>query len=214
MEDVQFAALQDAIPVDSVTLLSAEDPRLYRLVGQDFRNVVEVYLNDRLSPSFMVESETSLVAEAPEGMADTLLTVFVLSSSITFTEQSLFRLQFSPAPVRGLYRMAQKFVKLMLTTPERDVFHPDLGGNLNDLVGRAAPPTDSSELSAEFRVLIGRVEDQMIEIQTDMPGLDVEERLVSAEILSVSFDPQSTTFQGRVKLNTLAGETALLNLAL
>lgn len=213
MSDLQIISVQDVIPIRRVTAISNSSPRIYRVQGPDFRNVTEVLLNGSPAPVFVVESATVLLVEEPKALRnDRLRDIMILSSTFTLTERSMLRPKLGTALLSGLMSLAQLFTKILLSTPGRDVYSPELGGNLLSLIGQVAGSPDRPDLKTSFIQAIARTKDQIMGIQANRTTLPADERLVSARVLSVSFEPQTGTLRGRVELISMAGTAALVNL--
>ena len=212
MSDLQIISVQDVIPVRRVTAITNTSPRIYKVQGPDFRKVTEVLLNE-VSASFVVESPTLLLVNQPEQLRNgRLRDIMILSSTFTLTERSTLRPKLGTGLMSGLMSLAQLFTKVLLSTPGRDVYSPHLGGNLLALVGQVAGAPDRPDLKSSFIQSIARTKDQIMELQSRRTTLPPDERLVSARVLSVSFEPQTGTLRGRVELISVAGTAALVNL--
>lgn len=210
MKSLQVIQLADSLPVARITALSSEGP--YRLHGRDFRFVENVLFNGADAPTFVIESRTTILATLPVPRSE-LREVMVLSSQVTMTERSLVRLQLGGGVVEGITRLVQRFTKLLLQTPGSDIFSPEDGGGLRDLVGYAASVSGVSDLVARHNLAISRTREQIQRRQArSRQYIPAAERLVGAEVLSVDFDRDTGTLRSRVRLQSAAGD-ALLNLA-
>lgn len=212
MSDLQVISFQDLVRIRKVTRLEGTSPTVYRVVGADFRSVSEVLLNSMPAPVFHVLSRHELLVEEPQLMRNKLSSISVLSSSITMTEQSVLRPRVGTATLSGLAALAQLFTKILLTTPGRDVFTPELGGGLLKLVGVVSGSPDHPDLKTQFIQAVARTKDQIINSQAGNPRLPLEERMAAATVVSVSFEPETGTLQGRVEVRSVSGEAAVVNL--
>ena len=212
MSDLQVISVQDVIPVSQVEVLSGTFPPIYRVHGGDFGKVVEVRLNE-VPSSFAIDSPSVLLVQQPEQLFnDRLRTILVLSTTFTFTEQSLLTPKLGTSLLSGLMSLAQLFVKVLLTSPGRDVYRPDIGGDLLSMVGQVAGAPDRPDLKSSFVQAVARTKNQILELQANRTTLPADERLAAARVVSVSFEPQTGTLRGRVEMISMAGDAALVNL--
>ena len=210
MKSLQVVQISDSIPVSRIVSLG--DSGIYRLYGQDFRFVEQVLFNDIDAESFAIETRTTILATLPFPRSD-LQDILVLSSRSTMTERSLVRPSLRGGSVEGLTRLVQRFTKMLLQTPGSDIFAPDAGGGLYDLVGQVVSSTAASDLVARHNLSVSRTAEQIQALQARSDRyVPAAERLLGAEVLTVDFDRNTSTLRSRVRLRSAAGE-ALLNLA-
>ena len=212
MSDLQIISVQDIVPVSRVEVIASTYPVLYKVTGVDFRKVTEVLLNGVVT-TFAIFSSSVLLVDRPEQLRDDRLrTIQVLSGTFTLTERSIIKPKLETGLLSGLMSLAQLFTKVLLTTPGRDVYRPDIGGNLPALVGQVAGAPTRPDLKTSFVQAVARTKSQILELQANRVTLPADERLAAARVVSVSFEPQSGTLQGRVELISMAGDAALVNL--
>lgn len=212
MSDLQVMSVQDVVPIRQIEVVSGILPVIYRVRGEDFRRVTEVQLND-IPSAFAIDSSKVLLVERPASLGtDRLRTILVLSNTFTLTEQSVLTPKLGTALLSGLVSLAQLFVKILMTTPGRDVYRPEIGGNLLDMVGQIAGSPDRPDLKSSFVQAVARTKNQILGLQSRSTILPADERLAAAKVVSVSFEPQTGTLQGRVELISMAGDAALVNL--
>lgn len=214
MYDMQSIQLQDVVPVRSVREISSHPTRIFRVRGIDFRSATGVYLNDIAAPAYVVESREIMVVEAPAGLGTaTVESVMVVNSSFTLTDTSLVTASLGRTQADGTLRLLQMFVKILLTTPGTDIFNPSIGGGLQQFVGRVVNDANQTDITGLFLRAVARTREQIMVMQAKIPGIPAQERLASARVVSVTFDKNTSTLRGRVALSTLAGKSALVNLA-
>jgi len=214
--DIQYVQYQDVVPVRKIGLVSGFYPPVYDIYGNDFRNVSTVLLNGVEAEEFLVLSRTRLVAQVPPRLAESpLKQVMVLSDAFTATEKSqlVFRFSRTGRLVGGLPKLVQTFVKVLLTTPGSDIYDAEHGGNLMALQKSSSGRHDKNLHVGAFAAAVARAEEQITRVQATTRGLTLPERLLSASLLSVNFDPQTLSVEGRIRLVSMAGEEALANLA-
>lgn len=214
MFDLQAIKLQDVVPVRSVREISQSPVRLFRVLGKDFRAVTEVFLNDIAAPGFIVESREMMVVEGPVTLGTAKVgSVLVVSSSFTLTESSRVLASLGKTRAEGTLRLLQLFVKILLTTPGSDIFAPHVGGGLQQFVGRVVTDGNQADITGLFIRAVAQTRSQIMAMQASNPSIPPDEKLSSARVVSVTFDANTSSLQGRVALGTLAGKSALVNLA-
>jgi hypothetical protein len=215
--DFQSVFPQEAVNLSKVTLL--EGPvRSLRVIGEDFRAVDEVLINDVASPDFVVLSATQLIAQVPDMLMrfDRVLTVTVLSKRLTVTPRSLlrFRISRTPGKVSGLQRLIQLFLKILFTTPGRDIFNKRLGGAALRNVGSTFGIDSGGSLIEDFVVSVDNTARQIVAIQGRNASIPRSERLLSATVERANFNKESSGLDVTVAIKSQAGEVARANVEL
>lgn len=204
MFGIQLIRLLDVLRVNTVRNAIGVVPRSLIITGDDFSSVEKVLINGDASPDFVVYSRTELAAQVPDQLADAFITnVSVLSSGLTFTEKSLVEFTFGTRPkkVRGILRLMQTFLRILLRTPGSNVFHRRSGGGLALRVG----DNITSRTAADVAIAINTTRQYIIGVQTSERSIPPSERLLSAEIMGLSADRQNTQVAVTVVLTSHAG---------
>lgn len=215
--DLQYFHFSDALELTGAQELPGFLPRTLELHGVDFRTAVEIYINETKSPSFIISNTRMILAQVPDSVENqSVRSISVLSSEFTATVRSQirFRIGVNPGKVSGLKAMMQSFLKLLFTTPGSDAFVKRLGGAALRNIGRNFDLGQSSDLVADFSVAVSRTESQMRSLQGYQPRLPDDERLLSAKLLNVKFDPATTALIARLELISQSGIRAITNLEL
>lgn len=214
--DLQTVLPQDLIPVSSTRLTQLGGFRALELVGEDFRSVDEVRINDMPSPDFLMLSRYRLIAQLPQVLQNNpeVSSVYVLSRTLTVTAKSLlrFRIGDTPGQVQGPLRLLQLFVKLLLSTPGSDVFNRDLGGGALQNVGATFSAGEGQEIKQDFILAVGRVQRQIIGMQSRNGTLPRNERLLRARLLGATFDKGTGSLFINVEVVTQDGNGTRVNL--
>lgn len=205
--DYQIIEFRDAAKVRNVGLFSSS-PLTLDVQGQEFREVTDVRINSVRSPEFIVLSPSRLLAQVPNsqlnGPIDSVA-VFVASGRLASRAKITFEaLVTAGKRAEGVVKLVQTYLKLLLTTPGRDIFMPNVGGGLLRAVGVAGRPAD---LKALGRIAVSNTQTQMIALQAQDSFLAQNERLQSATLLSVDFEPRTSTLALRIRLLALDGST-------
>jgi len=217
MPDLQVIQFSDALKLTGAREVPDLEPRTIEVQGPDFRSAIEVYINEVQSPSFVIPSKNTILAQVPNGQVKSVVhSVSVLSSEFTASFQSRirFRISDNPQVISGLRAMMQTFLKVLLTTVGSDSFAKRLGGSALKNIGGTFDIGQSSALVSDFAIAVRRTEQQIRGLQSHQPRLPDDERLLSASLLNAKFDVTTTTLIARVELISQSGIRAIANLEL
>lgn len=214
--DLQTVVPQDAVSLSNVRYTRVAGIGALEVVGEDFRSVEEVLINDIPSPDVMVISKTRLVAQLPESLQaqPDVRNVTVLSRTFTLTPRSLlrFRIGETPGRTQGINRLVQLFVKLLLTTPGSDIFNRQLGGGALRNVSRTYGTAEAAAIKADFTIAVDRTARQIVALQSRNGTLPADERLLAANLTGATFSRSSSTLFVNVEIIPQDGRPARLNL--
>ena len=215
--DLQFFQFSDALQLTGAQDVVGFLPRTLELHGKDLRSAVEVYINEIRSPSFIIKEPRLILAQVPDSVThQSVHSITVLSSEFTATIRSQIRFKIGENPVKvsGLKSMMQTFLKLLFTTPGSDAFVKKLGGAALKNVGKNFDLGQTSDLVSDFAIAVSRTETQMRSLQGYQPRMADDERLLSAKMLNIKFDPATTSLIARLELISQSGTRAITNLEL
>lgn len=213
--DLQVVFPQELVPLTAVRILPGVSPRSIDVIGQDFRSVTEVLINDVPSPDVVVVSTKRLLAQVPEQLAnDTLTSVSVIASRLTVTSKSLIRFQVgkTPSKVSGILRLMQVFLKVLFTTPGTDIFSPRIGGNALKDIGLTFGKSAGGSITANFVVAVANTQRQIQAIQARDPSIPRDERLLTATVTQAGYNQAEAALVVAVELTSHAGRSATANL--
>lgn len=214
--DFQIAFPQESINLNQVRLISA-NPRLIEVHGDDFTSVDEVVINGIPADDVVVVTAKKLVAQVPDVFKNmSLVTVSVLSKRLTVTPRSLirFRIGKSPGKVRGIQRLVQLFLKILFTTPGKDIFSPRFGGGVLKFLGMTFGIDQGGEIVSDFIIAVNNTARQIVAIQGRDPSLPRDERLLSAKVLRAGYNRNEGALAVAIEITSQAGRAALANLEL
>lgn len=220
MADLQVVYLQDVISVSKIEPVNSLEVAAVKVTGKKMDAAAIVLINNIESPSFFVISKSELVAEVPSIVVDSddiIRSVAVLSSRSSNTERSVvnFRIGGHLTKVSGIQRLVQRYILMLLTSPGSDLFDPELGGGLQDLIGTVASgPSSDHAVSGSVARAVNKATEDLQRVQGSSPFLDPSEKLVSADIMGTFFDPRTTVLAVQIQLNSAAGRSAVANLVL
>lgn len=213
--DIQVAFPQELVKVSQVTNVAGVPVRTLSILGDDFRSVDEVRLNDAASPSVVVLSKTRLLAEVPESLRySTITSVVVLSRRLIITPRSFirFRLGTSASKTRGVLRLMQLFLKVLFTTPGTDIFSPKVGGGALVHLGQSVGLEQGSDVAAGLVISVDSTARQIVQIQGRNQAIPPDERLLSAKVISAGFNKNETALVASIELISMAGKSAVARL--
>lgn len=210
--DFQVVFPQEVIPLIAVRQVPGMSPRTLDITGTDFRSLDEVLLNEVPSPGAIIVSQTRLIVPVPASLAQSTITsISVLSRRLTLTPKSVIRFQIGPTPskVRGILRLVQLFLKVLFTTPGRDIFTPKLGAAALRNIGRNFGP--GGDIVMDFVLSVETTVRQIMAIQSKDASIPFDERLLSARLLGAKFDVEQAALVVSVELTSQAGQAAVTN---
>lgn len=212
--DFQVVFPQEVIPLIAIRQVQGMNPRTLDITGTDFRSLDEVLLNEIPAPGAVVVSQTRLLVPVPEPLAQaTITSVSVLSRRLTLSPRSIiqFRVGRAPSKVRGILRLVQLFLKVLFTTPGRDIFTPKLGAAALKNIGRTFGKGQSDNIVMDFVLAVETTVRQILAIQSKDASLPFDERLLSARLLGAKFDFEQSALVVSVELTSQAGQAAVTN---
>lgn len=221
MKDIQVIEIRDVLPVKEVSIVEGSDPAVLVIRGRGFQAASRVFINDIPATDVMVVNSTKIMAEVPFELVVNINSVVVISNRLTNTDKSriTFGIQDQPKAVQGIERLMQKFLKVMIQSPGRDIWSPKIGGGLLDLVGKTfgkgsegVTAAASSTLAADMQVAVDRARRQVISAQANSPQTAASEKLLYAKLLETQFLPHEMALYGRIELTSQAGQAAVVRL--
>lgn len=211
MDSIQLIRLLDVLEVNTLQTAVGVVPRSIIVTGKDFRSVESVLIDSYEAPSFVVLSTTQILVEVPEALQEAIITsVTVLSTKVTFSERSLveFTVGSIPRKVTGIQRLMQMFLRILLRSPGSNIFHPRSGGGLFKRVGGVI----NRNAAADITIAVNTTQQYIVAQQTPERNIPPSERLLAAEISSISVDEKATAAYVTVVLTNHAGVKAAATL--
>lgn len=185
--------------------------------GEDFRAVDEVFINQVVSPDIVILSKTQLLAQVPDtALLDRINSVEVISKKLTLSAQSQLRFRIGRTPGRatGILRLMQLFLKILFTTPGRDIFNPTLGGGALKNVGSTFGSGEGHDIVHDFVIAVDTTSRQIVAIQGRTPSIPRDERLLTAKVLGATYNRNVGGIDASVQLTSQAGNDATANIGL
>ena len=213
--DFQVVFPQLMIPLNSVRILPGMVPTTLDIIGQDFRSISQVLINDIPSPDVVVLSKTRLLAQVPPQLVNaTLSSVTVVAQQLTVSSRSIIRFQIGPvaSKVSGILRLMQIFLKILLTTPGRDIFAPRIGGNALKDLGLSFGASEGSNIISDMVVSVDTTRKQIMSIQARDPSIPKDERLLAASVSSAAYNRAEGALIVTIPITSQAGRSATANI--
>lgn len=221
MRDIQVIEIRDVLPITRVQLSENTDPPVLLVTGKDFNSAHSILINGTKATGTVVVSDTLIAAEVPFELVVPITSVVVVSNRLTRTDRSkiTFSLEDQPSAVQGIERLIQKFLKILLGSPQRDIWSPNVGGGLLDLVGKtfgkgntSVQGAASSTLAADMQIAVDRTRRHIIALQANSPSTAATERLLYARLLETKFMPREMALYGMIELASHAGQSSVVRL--
>lgn len=215
MIDIKLLSIQDLLPISRVEYVKDFVPLSLLILGDRMNEASRILINDIEAPEFIVMSPSRLIAQVPDSVKTSVLSkVAVLAESPSVNRSSLLHFQVGVGikGLRGIERMVQIFVKLLLQTPGSDKFDPTKGGGLMAAVGRNVSRNDGSAVQAAVVGAVSRARDQLLAMQSQNSRIPADERLLTAKTEAIGYDPATTTVSARVAISAVSGRQAVTNL--
>lgn len=211
MKDLRVTQAQLLLKVVSYTPVRNFMPLSVVVVGEKFDTADKVYYNNVEVTAFAIISPTQLVVRVPDSeVGHDLTSLNVMASVGTATNAALsFKLGPPVRPVSGVERMVQSYCIVLLSTQGSDVWSPGSGGGVLGMVGRNTSEGGRGVM-ADLAVAIDNSRQELLRQQSIDQRIPPEERLLSASLQNMSFDPSSSTLTASVALMNSVGQTAVV----
>lgn len=214
LEVIRF---RDLLPVLRIPgFVEGLSPLTVELRGNDFSSAEKVVINEVSVPEFMIMNKSTIYAQLPEGV-ESLSSIEVLSSRFSREINSAmleFEIGNKTRKVDGILKLVQLFTKWILQSPGSDIFSPSRGGGLQQIVGQIMTTKDMQPVFAAIARAISTTVSQIRAAQSNIPGLMLSERLLSATLVDVNIYEKHMQARARVQLQSVAGAEAVAALSL
>jgi hypothetical protein len=212
MKDVRVVQASTALKITSVAPIRGFLPHSVLVMGESFQYAETVLYNGVPADEFLISSSTRLIVKIPAGqVGQPLNSVIVLSPTPLIGKDAVisFEIPRLGRYVQGMNKLAQEWLLLFMTTPGSDIFSPNLGGGGRAII--VQPTThDGQSAMASLSLAVSRTKEQMVQLQARYPRIPPDEKLLSATLSNVRFDPNTTMITAVVDLFSMAGGSASL----
>jgi len=218
MPQLEVIKFRDLIPIQSVPrYVPGFDNPTIEITGEDFSSAASILINEVPAPEFIIVNKHSLYVQLPEAAQNGISTIEVLSSKFTRTTSSSkisYEIGDKTRTVSGILKLVQLFTKWIMQSPDSDIFNPERGGGLQELVGNFSSTKQMDRILTALTRSVGNTVTQIRASQSNIPSLPLDERLLSAEIIDLDVYAQQMEARARVFLRSVAGDEALASLEL
>lgn len=183
------------------------------ILGDDFSSVEEVYLNDQKVTAYTILNKSTMWLEVPAyTKASELRTLEIISGNFTKTATGSkveFKIGTRPKKIEGILKLTQLFTKWLLQSPGSDIFNPQRGGGLQDLVGNLVDIERMDHILSSITRAVNTTSTQIRTSQSSVAGMPLSERLLDAVLLDVDRNMERLEARARVHVMSMAGDEAI-----
>lgn len=211
--DFPLVAFQSAAKVSGIDFFSGGSS--LDIKGQDFQNTSAVLINGDKSPTFVVLSGTRILADVPSTQfATPIRSVSVLKTEVDGARSTVisFEAAVPSTMLNASTYLVQRFLKILLTSPSRDIFAPNRGGGLLSLLGPI--PVAATAVGALVATKVQTAVSQVLEDQSDRIDLSPEEKLSSVQVLTAEYSARDTALDVRLRLIAESGSSVIAGVVL
>lgn len=214
MRDYPLLALSQVAKVTNIDFFGNRGLLSLDIKGSEFTGTNAVLINGHRAPTFVVISDSRLLADVPTAAQEgPIRTLVVLKSTIgPQTKGSVisFEAISDAVAVPASTFLVQKVLKALFTTQGSDIFSPNSGGSLLSLLGTTDASTNT--LGSYAKIYIDRAVNQLIEEQASSSSR-MEEKVQSVEVLEASYSRIHTSLDIRLAITSMAGQTVVAGLS-
>src|SRR5581483_11318695 len=142
--------------------------------------------------------------------------VTVTANRLFITPKSLiqFRLLPTASKVSGIMRLVQIFLKILFTTPGKDIFAPRIGGAALRNLGATFGKDEGGGITSDLIVSVNTTQRQILAIQSRDPSIPWEERLLAARVISAGYNKTELALIASIEITSQAGRAITASLAM
>jgi len=214
--DIQFAFPQEMIPVSSAKLVYGP-PLTVDIIGEDFRLVDQVLINDVPSPDVVIVSQRRLLAQVPPIMVRQRITsVTISSASISLSSKNMIKFKIGDAARKasGIMRLMQTWLKMFFTTQGTSISNKSIGGGAQMVYGQSFGQNEIGNIISGMVIAADTTTRQLIAVQSRVPKLPLTERLLSGKVINAGFNRNETALAMGIELVSQSGKTGQANMEL
>jgi hypothetical protein len=198
--DFGITLSEELLPVRGMEPVRGFLPVSVHLVGSGFNRTSAVRLDGIDAVEFAVRNDNSMIVRVPQTLVGSEIhTVEVLAPlGLGSKDASVsFAVTMPVRKVEGLNRLVQGFLMELFTTRGSDIFNPDSGGGIRNVVGRSGGGPAGRSVTADAVLAVGDAEKSYLRTQSANRRIPASERLAAARVSDVGFDP----LKGEVSLS-------------
>lgn len=217
MYDIQVVFPQVSIDLTRARELPGISPRIIEIIGDDFRSVDEVFINEMVSPSTTIVSKNRMLAQVPDELQyNRISSLEVVSNRLTLSPRSLLKFKVGSAPQRvtGMMRLIQFFLGVFFQSPGSDIFEPNVGGGALKVIGATIGAASIANTIADLTVAVSQTTRQILAIQARGGRIPREEKLLNARVTGTGFNRNETALLLGIDLQNQSGKVGTANIEL
>lgn len=210
MKDFKVVQAQSLLKIYSFAPIRGFLPLSIVVIGEHMDLANQVFYNDVEATEFIAQTSRRLIVRIPPsqvGQAYRSLRVYSSLNLVTQSATLSLKLSNPLASVEGLDRLVQAWMIVFYTTPGSDIFDQQSGGGGRSIVGRNTDRYGKG-VSADLALAIDRTQQELLRLQSQTPSIPLAEKLLSTQLLALSFDPTTTTLAARVGITNMLGNSA------
>lgn len=215
MKDYPLLAINQVAHVDNIDFFGGGSKGILSMDirGRDFTGLSAVLINGHRSPTFVVLSDTRLLADVPRSqLGGPIRSITALKADAAASPKGSiisFEAVGTATVVPSSTFLIQKVLKYLFTTPGSDIFSPTHGSGLLSLLGSTETSADS--LASFARLRVSEAVSQIISDQA-LSTAPIEEKVQAIEVLSASFSKTDTSLDIRLAVISMAGQRIVAGL--
>lgn len=214
MRDFSIVSAKTILRVTSVAPIRGFLPLSVIVLGEKFDLTKEVLYNDILAEEFIIASASRLIVRVPPSQVGKELTSIKVLSTVSVSGGSAGVVTELSRPIHtvsGIDRLIQAWIMIFLSNPGSDVFSPQSGGGARSLIGRSTD-RKSKSVAADLALAIEKTSSEIKRLQAQNLRVPLEEKLLSGDLETLSFDEATTVLSAKVSIKNMIGSTAEISL--
>jgi hypothetical protein len=194
--------LRRLLDLSSVREVPGISPRTIEVTGTRMDLTTRVEVNETVVSDFAATDSTHLIITLPTSMKSRIQSIAVLSESVDpgGSSRAYYDLGLRPILTDGKYRVLQRFIKLLLTTPGTDIWSKSSGAGLRALQVTNIDEKNASGVSGEVSSKVMQARDQLLLAQAQDNSVPMAERLLDASVNGVEFSLATVSLKVRITL--------------
>ena len=205
---IRVVHLRRLLDLSEVREMPGVSPRTIEITGTRMDLATKVEVNGADMTDFAAIDSSRLIVTLPTSMHSRVQSVAILSESLDpgGSSRAYYDLGLRPVVTSGKYRVLQRFIKRLLTTPGSDVWSKSSGGGLRQLMVTNIDPRNASAISGEVSSKVMQAAKQLVLAQARDNTVPMNERLLGATVNGVQFSLATQSLQLRVALEFQDGQ--------
>lgn len=210
MRDFSIVSAKVILRTTSVSPIRGFLPLSVIVLGEKLDLTKEVFYNGVLAEEFIIASASRLIVRVPLSQVGQQLTSIQATSTVAVSKSSanvVIELSRPIHTVAGMDRLIQSWMMIFLSNPGSDVFTPQSGGGARSLIGRSTD-MKSKSVAADLALAIEKTGSEIKKLQAQNKRVPLDERLLSGDLETLSFDEATTVLSATVSIKNMIGSKA------